>query len=93
MDAVPGMLTHLHFTPTMTTKEMRRKLNKPDFNYELACAELCGRMHFAMKLIVVVEEQEEFDKWYHNQKSWLNKHPEYKEEVQKKYYSKLKALK
>lgn len=93
MDAVPGMLTHLHFTPTVTTAEMRLKLNKPDFNYELACAELCGRMHFAMKMIVVVEEPEVFDKWYNSQEPWLDKNPEYKQKIQNKYYSKLKELK
>lgn len=71
MDAVPGMVTHIHFTPTVTTTEMRKKLNDPNFNYEVACAELCGRMHFAMKLILVVDEPEEFEAWYNAQKTWI----------------------
>jgi cytochrome c oxidase subunit 2 len=73
MDAVPGMSTSFHFTPTTSTDEMREKLNDPEFNYEVACAELCGRMHFAMKLIIVVDEPEEFNRWYTKQQSWLVK--------------------
>jgi cytochrome c oxidase subunit 2 len=71
MDAVPGMTTQMHFTPTVSTAEMREKLNQPDFDYEIACAELCGRMHFGMKLILVVDEPAEFDKWYASQKPWI----------------------
>lgn len=77
MDAVPGLITTLHFTPTTTTEEMREQLNEPGFNYEIACAELCGRMHFAMKLILVVDEPEEFEEWYSQQQSWLTNHPDY----------------
>ena len=77
MDAVPGMITTIHFTPTTTTAEMREKLNDPSFNYEVACAELCGRMHFAMKLILVVDEPEQFEQWYKEQKSWIARHPDY----------------
>ena len=67
MDAVPGMTTTTHFTPTVTTEEMRKRLKDPDFNYEVACAELCGRMHFAMKLILVVDEPADFERWCHQQ--------------------------
>lgn len=64
MDAVPGMVTTLQFTATTSTAEMRERLGNPDFNYEVACAELCGRMHFGMKLILVVDEPEAFDAWH-----------------------------
>jgi cytochrome c oxidase subunit II len=83
MDAVPGMVTSMHFTPKMSTREMREKLGDPDFNYEIACAEVCGRMHFAMKMILVVEEPEEFEQWYQKQASWLSKHPEYQKALRK----------
>ncbi len=33
------------------------------FNYELACAELCGSGHYSMKRIVKIVEQEEYDAW------------------------------
>lgn len=77
MDALPGMPSRVHFTANTTTAEMREKLNDPDFNYEVACAELCGRMHFAMKLILVVDEPEQFEEWYHTQQSWVEKHEQY----------------
>ena len=71
MDAVPGMPTRMWFTPTKTTAEMRIELDNPDFKYELACTEVCGRGHFAMKKIVVVETQEEYDAWYAKQKPYF----------------------
>jgi cytochrome c oxidase subunit II len=73
MDAVPGMPTRFHFIPVYTTQEMRDKLQDPNFNYELSCAELCGRSHFAMLLIVVVDEEEDFKKWYSMQKPMIAK--------------------
>ncbi|MDF9801358.1 cytochrome c oxidase subunit 2 [Catalinimonas alkaloidigena] len=77
MDAVPGMMTRFHFVAKYSTQEMRQKLGNPDFNFEMACAEVCGRGHFAMRFIVVVEEEEDFNEWYKNQESWLSKNPEY----------------
>lgn len=49
MDAVPGMPTRFWFIPTKTTAEMRAELNDPEFEYEIACTEICGRGHFSMK--------------------------------------------
>ncbi|HRI27728.1 MAG TPA: cytochrome c oxidase subunit II [Chitinophagales bacterium] len=63
MDAVPGIPTQFWFTPTKTTKQMREELNNPDFNYELACAELCGQAHFNMRKVVVVEDEADFNAW------------------------------
>ena len=40
------------------------------FNYELACAELCGKGHYSMKRIVRIVEQEEYDVWLSKQESW-----------------------
>ncbi|MCB9329740.1 MAG: OmpA family protein [Lewinellaceae bacterium] len=40
------------------------------FEYELACAELCGKGHYSMKRIFRVVSQEEFDAWYREQKSF-----------------------
>ena len=77
MDAVPGMITQFKFTPTKTTQQMRSELNNPNFNYEMACAEICGRGHFSMKFAVVVEEVEEYEKWKAAQDSWLKLNPDY----------------
>ncbi len=40
------------------------------FEYELACAELCGKGHYSMKRIIRVVSQEEFDAWYRQQESY-----------------------
>jgi len=77
MDAVPGMQTSFKFVPTISTKEMRAKLNKPEFNYELACTEVCGRGHFAMRFVVVVDEPADYAKWVAEQKSWKSQNEEY----------------
>lgn len=37
------------------------------FQYELACAELCGVNHWSMKKVVDVVSQEEYDEWYGKQ--------------------------
>ncbi len=39
------------------------------FNYELACAELCGKGHYSMRRVVKIVSQEEYDKWEAAQKS------------------------
>lgn len=77
MDAVPGMPTSFWFTPIYTTDEMKSITNNPDFKYELACTEVCGKGHFGMKFLLVVDEPEDFKKWYSNQESFLKKNPEY----------------
>src|SRR6218665_463849 len=81
MDAVPGMLTTFKFTPTKTTEEMRKELNKPDFNYEMACAEICGKGHFSMRFPVVVEEPSVYEKWKSQQEAWLKQNPDYLQRV------------
>ncbi len=63
MDCVPGIPTQFWMTPTITTDSMQLKLNNPEFQYELACAELCGRAHWNMRFIVKVVETEEYNAW------------------------------
>lgn len=62
-DAVPGLRTPLWFVPTVTTEEMRRRLGDETYNYEIACAELCGLGHYRMRGFVTVETPEEFEAW------------------------------
>ncbi len=38
-----------------------------EFNFELACAELCGTGHFSMKKVVRIVSQAEFDDWARGQ--------------------------
>lgn len=42
------------------------------FEYELACAELCGKGHYSMRKLVKIVTQEEYDAWAKTQKSWYN---------------------
>lgn len=51
MDAVPGIITSMWFTP-----------NKAG-SYEIACAEYCGMGHHTMRGVVVVEPQDAFQSW------------------------------
>lgn len=81
MDAVPGMPTHFKFTPTKTTQEMRDELGNQTFNYEMACTEICGRGHFSMRFPVVVDTQEDYDRWKLSQDSWLKQNPDYMKDV------------
>jgi len=51
MDAIPGAISSLWFTPTKAG------------TYELACAEYCGLGHHTMRGVVVVEAQQTFQDW------------------------------
>src|SRR5436190_2172659 len=68
MDAVPGTPTTMWFTPKYTTRQMIEKTGDPDFVYEISCDQLCGKGHFSMRGVVIVETQEEFDRWVYSQK-------------------------
>jgi len=63
MDAVPGVPTGFGITADVTTAEMREKLDDPNFEFEVACAELCGTGHWNMKKVLRVVEQDEYDAW------------------------------
>ena len=62
-DAVPGLDIPLWFIPTVTTEEMRRKVGKPDFEYEIACSQLCGLGHYRMRGFVNVKTEAEYQTW------------------------------
>lgn len=76
MDAVPGMPTKFWFVPTKTTYEMQSETGNPEFKYELACTEICGRGHFAMRYVVVVDEPEDYEAWLAEQKSFASQNPD-----------------
>lgn len=56
-DAVPGLVTRMHFTPVLAG------------DYEIACAELCGLGHYRMRGELHVMEPAQFDQWLKDQKS------------------------
>jgi cytochrome c oxidase subunit II len=69
MDAVPGIPTTQWFTPKFTTEEMKAKTGNPNFTYEIACDQMCGKGHFSMRGIIIVESEAEYRKWLATQKA------------------------
>ena len=66
-DAVPGIVIPVWWKPTVTTAQMRERLGKPEFVYEIACAQLCGLGHYRMRGFVTVDEPEVFQQWMDEQ--------------------------
>lgn len=62
-DAVPGFTIPVWFVPNVTTAEMRRRTGNPEFQYEIACAQLCGLGHYRMRGFITVVSGGEFQKW------------------------------
>ncbi len=81
MNAVPGMPTRFWFVPTKSTAEMREETGNPDFNYELVCNKICGKGHFGMKYLIVVDEPADYEKWKAEQEPWLKQNPDYLAQV------------
>jgi cytochrome c oxidase subunit 2 len=62
-DAIPGLTIPVWFIPDVTTAEMRTRTGNQEFQYEIACAQLCGLGHYRMRGYVTVLSPEEFQKW------------------------------
>lgn len=72
MDAVPGIVTTIWFTPQYTTEEMKEITNNPNFVYEISCDQMCGKGHYSMRGTVIVHTQEEFDAWMAEQQTYYS---------------------
>lgn len=68
MDAVPGIPTTLWFTPLYTTEEMKVRSGNPNFVYEISCDQICGKGHFSMRGVIVVESVADYKMWLATQK-------------------------
>jgi cytochrome c oxidase subunit 2 len=62
-DAIPGLTIPIWFVPNVTTAEMRTRTGNAEFQYEIACAQLCGLGHARMRGFVTVQTAEEFQTW------------------------------
>ena len=62
-DAIPGLTVPVWFVPTVTTAEMRTRTGNPEFQYEIACAQLCGLGHYRMRGFVTIQTAGEFQQW------------------------------
>jgi cytochrome c oxidase subunit 2 len=70
-DAIPGLTIPIWFIPNVTTAEMRTRTGNPQFQYEIACAQLCGLGHYRMRGFVTVLSTEEFQKWMDDEEAKL----------------------
>ena len=62
-DAIPGLTIPVWFIPNVTTAQMRTQTGNPEFQYEIACAQLCGLGHYRMRGFVTVLNPDEFQTW------------------------------
>ncbi|MDT4877113.1 hypothetical protein FQZ97_1126070 [compost metagenome] len=70
---------------------MKALLNDSEFDYEIACTEICGKSHFGMRMVLKVDEPEEYEKWKRAQKPVLTLNPDLLVKVPEKL--KARALK
>lgn len=70
-DAVPGEDIPIWFVPTVTTPEMRKIKGNDSFNYEIACAQLCGIGHYRMRGFVTIHEEDDYQSWLAEQQPTL----------------------
>lgn len=65
------VMERIKFSNELAVKEKRRKESDPpmEFDYILLCNKICGSGHFNMQMKVVVETEEEFNKWMASQKT------------------------
>ncbi len=73
MNCVPGMTTMLHFTPIITTQQMRDKLNNQKFDYILLCNKICGVSHYNMQMTIIVDTEADYNAWLKTQKTYKSK--------------------
>lgn len=70
VNTVPGLTTRFKFKPTISTKEMKEKMNNPNFNYVIMCNKICGGAHYKMKMIVVVDTPAQYKTWLASKKTF-----------------------
>ena len=81
INAVPGMTNYFQFTPTVTTEEMRDKMNDPNYDFIMLCNKICGQGHFNMGKKVIVVTEAEYKDWLAKQNKYFN------EDLQKEFAS------
>ena len=82
INAVPGMTNYFQFTPTVTTAEMRERMNDPKYDYVMLCNKICGSGHYNMQKKVIVVTEKEYKEWLSTQNKYFN------EDLQKEFAAK-----
>lgn len=67
MYCVPGVETYFNFVPTITTGDMKQKVDDPNFDYLVLCNNICGGAHYNMQMKIVVDTPEDYQKWLSEQ--------------------------
>ena len=49
---------------------MKKITGNENFVYELSCDQMCGKGHYAMRAVIVVETEEEHKAWLAKQQSY-----------------------
>jgi cytochrome c oxidase subunit 2 len=70
MDAVPGIVTTMWFTPKYTTNEMKKITGNNNFVYEISCDQMCGKGHYSMRGTIVVQTPDEYNQWMATQQPY-----------------------
>lgn len=81
INAVPGMTNYFQFTPTVTTEEMRDRMNDPKYDFIMLCNKICGSGHWNMAKKVVVVTEAEYKEWLSKQEKYFT------EDLQKEFAS------
>ncbi|MGY4383685.1 cytochrome c oxidase subunit 2 [Pedobacter sp. UYP24] len=71
LNTVPGMTSYFEFTPTISSADMKLKLNDPKFEYLILCAKICGAGHYNMQRKVRIVSQEEYNAWVKQQAPYV----------------------
>ena len=70
---MPGTDSPVWFIPTVTTEEMRRRLGKSDFEYEIGCSQLCGLGHYRMRGFLNVKTDADYQAFLAQEARSLNR--------------------
>jgi cytochrome c oxidase subunit 2 len=46
---------------------MKVRTGNPNFVYEISCDQMCGKGHFSMRGVIVVEKEADYKKWLASQ--------------------------
>jgi len=82
INAVPGMTNYFQFTPTVTTEEMRERMNDPKYDFVMLCNKICGQGHYNMQKKVIVVSEAEYKTWLATQNKYFT------EDLQKEFAAK-----
>jgi cytochrome c oxidase subunit 2 len=79
----PDVIEKMKFSNELAVKQKRRKSSDApmEFDYILLCNKICGAGHFNMQMKIVVETEEEFNKWMDAQKTMAHTLGLIKEEI------------